>query len=56
MKKILNRVLKYFFLGSGVAIIGLLLIPTGILMMLVSVVLRTTDGLLRFLEERRSAQ
>lgn len=39
----------YLSVGIGVGIIGLLLIPTSALVMLASIVWRTTDGVVRLL-------
>lgn len=49
MKKFIKQVLMYLSLGIGVAVIGLLLIPAGVLVLLVSIVWRTTDKLVRLL-------
>lgn len=49
MKKLVKRVLIYLSLGIGVSVVGLLLIPAGVLVVLVSLVWRTTDKLVRML-------
>lgn len=56
MKKFINQVLRYFLLGGGITVIGLLLIPTGALTVLMSVIWRTTDRLLRFLEAKENSR
>ena len=52
MKKRFCRIFEYMILGIGMLFIGLLLIPAGVLVMLVTVVWRATDSLIRFLEKR----
>lgn len=49
MKKFIKQVLMYLSLGIGVAVIGVLLIPAGVLVLLVSIVWRATDRLVRLL-------
>lgn len=49
MKKFMKQVLMYLSLGIGVAVIGVLLIPAGVLVLLVSIVWRATDKLVRLL-------
>lgn len=49
MKKIIKQVLMYLSLGIGVSVIGVLLIPAGVLVLLVSIVWRATDRLVRLL-------
>lgn len=49
MKKFIKQVLMYLSLGIGVAVIGVLLIPAGVLVLLVSIVWRATDKLVRLL-------
>ena len=56
MKKQINQILMYLTLGIGVAIIGLLLIPTGVLVILVSTVWRSIDRLVRFLEGKEKGR
>ena len=50
MKKLISQVFIYLILGIGMAIIGLLLVPTGALVILVSMVWRVIDRLVRFLK------
>lgn len=52
MQKRFCRIVEYMILGIGMSFIGLLLIPAGVLVMLVTVVWRVTDSLVRFLEKR----
>lgn len=49
MKKFIKQILMYLSLGIGVAVIGVLLIPAGVLVLLVSIVWRATDRLVRLL-------
>lgn len=50
MKKIIRQIIIYLSLGIGVGIMGLLLIPTGALVMLVSGVWKTTNEVVHMLE------
>ena len=52
MQKRFCWVFEYMILGIGMSIIGLLLIPAGVLVMLVTVVWRVTDRLVLFLGKR----
>ena len=54
MQKRFCRIFEYMILGIGMLFIGLLLIPVGVLVMLVTVVWRATDKLIRFLEKREN--
>lgn len=50
MKNYIRQVLMYFSMGIGMAIIGLLLLPAGVLVMFISIVWRITDYVVRFLD------
>lgn len=52
MKKLIRQIMIYLSLGIGVGIMGLLLIPTGALVMLVSMVWKTTNGVVHMLESK----
>lgn len=50
MKTHIKNVLKVFTLGIGATVMGILLLPAGFLVMLVSVVWRTVDKMICRLE------
>lgn len=50
MRNYIRQVLMYFSMGIGMAIIGLLLIPAGVLVMFISIVWRITDRVVRLLD------
>lgn len=52
MKNYIKQILMYLSLGIGVGVMGLLLIPIGALVMLVSIVWKTTNGVVRMLESK----
>ena len=52
MKNYFRQIIMYLSLGIGMGIMGLLLIPISALVMLVSIVWRITNGLVRIMESK----